>query len=185
MRDSSVRAPTRTLRRHCDIPAAAPCCRSYRPGRAGDGHDWTGRFPPVARAALSLKVVSCLIDGEAVACDTDGLPVFDRLRGRRDDRRVFLYAFDLIEFNGDDLRGEAIETRKAALARLLRKIGADNASRALSRSRSAHRRMQGSYCAPTRGHHECFMKMITRQSFLCHYYERWRKTCVPSRNTVN
>jgi hypothetical protein len=25
------------------------------------------------------------------------LPVFDRLRYRRDDRRVFLYAFDLIE----------------------------------------------------------------------------------------
>jgi hypothetical protein len=30
------------------------------------------------------------------------LPVFDRLRYRRDDRRVFLYAFDLIELDGDE-----------------------------------------------------------------------------------
>jgi bifunctional non-homologous end joining protein LigD len=85
-----------------------------------NGHDWTGRFPLIARAALSLKARSCLIDGEAVACDDDGMPVFDRLRKRRDDRRVFLYAFDLIELDGDDLRREPIEARKAALAKLLR-----------------------------------------------------------------
>ena len=46
--------------------------------------------------------------------------MFDRLRGRRDDRRVFLYAFDLIELNGEDLRRKPIEARKAALAKLLR-----------------------------------------------------------------
>jgi len=86
-----------------------------------NGHDWTGRFPLIARAALSLKAVSCLIDGEAVACDGDGLPVFDRLRYRRDDRRVFLYAFDLIELDGEDLRHEPIERRKAALAKLIRR----------------------------------------------------------------
>jgi bifunctional non-homologous end joining protein LigD len=85
-----------------------------------NGHDWTGRFPLIARAALSLKTASCLIDGEAVACDGDGLPVFDRLRYRRDDRRVFLYAFDLIELDGEDLRHEPIERRKAVLAKLLR-----------------------------------------------------------------
>jgi ATP-dependent DNA ligase len=50
-----------------------------------NGHDWTGRFPLIARAALCLKAASCLIDGEAVACDDDGLPVFDRLRYRRQD----------------------------------------------------------------------------------------------------
>jgi hypothetical protein len=62
-----------------------------------------------------------LIDGEAVACDDDGLPVFDRLRYRRDDRRVFLYAFDLIELDRDDLRREPIERRKVLLIRLLAK----------------------------------------------------------------
>jgi bifunctional non-homologous end joining protein LigD len=67
---------------------------------------------------VTLKAASCLIDGEAVACGDDGLPVFDRLRARRDDRHVFLYAFDLI---GEDLRREPIERRKAALAKLMRR----------------------------------------------------------------
>jgi ATP-dependent DNA ligase len=86
-----------------------------------NGHDWTGRFPLIVRAALSLKAASCLIDGEAVACDGDGLPVFDRLRYRRQDGHVFLYAFDLLELDGNDLRHEPIERRKAALARLIRR----------------------------------------------------------------
>jgi len=63
---------------------------------------------------------SCLIDGEAVACDGDGLPVFDRLRYRRQDGRVFLYAFDLLELNGQDMRHKPLETRKRALAAILR-----------------------------------------------------------------
>jgi bifunctional non-homologous end joining protein LigD len=78
------------------------------------GHDWTSRFPLIARAALSLKAASCLIDGEAVACDNDGVPMFDRLRYRRDDRRVFLYAFDLIELDDEDLRNEPIEPQGSA-----------------------------------------------------------------------
>jgi bifunctional non-homologous end joining protein LigD len=86
-----------------------------------NGHDWTGRFPLIARAALSLKAVSCLIDGEAVACDNDGMPRFERLRYRRADGHVFLYAFDLIELDGDDLRREPIERRKVLLIRLLAK----------------------------------------------------------------
>jgi hypothetical protein len=38
-----------------------------------NGIDWSGRFPLIAAAAGDLKVRSCLIDGEAVACDGDGL----------------------------------------------------------------------------------------------------------------
>jgi bifunctional non-homologous end joining protein LigD len=89
-----------------------------------NGHDWTGRFPLIARAALTLKATSCLIDGEAVACDGNGMPCFDRLRYRRQDGHVFLYAFDLIELDGDDLRHEPIERRKAALAKLIRRAKA-------------------------------------------------------------
>ena len=44
--------------------------------------------------------------GEAVACDRDGLPSFDRLRYRRGDGTVFLFAFDLLELDGRDLRCE-------------------------------------------------------------------------------
>jgi bifunctional non-homologous end joining protein LigD len=48
-----------------------------------NGHDWTGRFPLIARAALSLKAASCLIDGEAVACDDNGLAVVGCATGAR------------------------------------------------------------------------------------------------------
>jgi bifunctional non-homologous end joining protein LigD len=84
-----------------------------------NGYDWTGRFPLIAAAAEALRARSFLIDGEAVACDGDGLPVFDRLRYRRQDGRVFLYAFDLLELNGRDMRHEPLEVRKAALAGIL------------------------------------------------------------------
>jgi bifunctional non-homologous end joining protein LigD len=86
-----------------------------------NGHDWTGRFPLIAAAASALKAASCLIDGEAVACDDDGMPCFDRLRYRRQDGHVSLYAFDLIELDGDDLRRKPIERRKVLLIRLLAK----------------------------------------------------------------
>jgi bifunctional non-homologous end joining protein LigD len=85
-----------------------------------NGHDWAPRYPLIVEAVNRLKVRSCLIDGEAVCCDDDGLPTFQRLRLRRDDRHVFLSAFDLLELDGKDLRREPLEVRKATLASLLR-----------------------------------------------------------------
>jgi bifunctional non-homologous end joining protein LigD len=76
------------------------------------------RFPLIAEAMARLRLWSCIIDGEAVVPD-DGLPSFDRLRYRRRDASVILVAFDLIELNGEDLRRDPIEKRKAALAKLL------------------------------------------------------------------
>jgi bifunctional non-homologous end joining protein LigD len=85
-----------------------------------NGYDWSPRYPAIAAAVNRLKVRSCLIDGEAVACDEHRLAVFERLRYRRADESVFLYAFDLLELDGQDLRREPLETRKATLASLLR-----------------------------------------------------------------
>jgi bifunctional non-homologous end joining protein LigD len=89
------------------------------------GNDWSGRFPLIAEAAGGLRARSFLIDGEAVACDGDGTPCFDRLRYRRQDGQVFLFAFDLLELNGRDMRREPLEMRKRTLAVVLRvKAGA-------------------------------------------------------------
>jgi bifunctional non-homologous end joining protein LigD len=71
-----------------------------------------------------LRSRSCIIDGEAVACNDNGLASFDRIRYRRHDATVFLYAFDLIELNGDDLRRDPLEVRKATLVSVLAKAGA-------------------------------------------------------------
>ena len=56
-----------------------------------------------------------------MCCDDSGVPSFDRIRYRRHDASVFLYAFDLIELDGDDLRREPLGTRKTTLASLLRR----------------------------------------------------------------
>ena len=85
------------------------------------GNDWSDRFPLVVEAVNHLKVRSCLIDGEVVCCDERGLARFDVLRRRRNEANAFLYAFDLLELDGTDLRREPIEVRKATLASILRK----------------------------------------------------------------
>jgi hypothetical protein len=58
------------------------------------------RFPLIVEALARLQSRSCIIDGEAVACDENGVASFDRIRYRRHDGKVFLYAFDLIELDG-------------------------------------------------------------------------------------
>ena len=57
-----------------------------------------------------------------VLCDDHGVASFDRIRYRRDDDDVFLYAFDLIELGGDDLRREPLDVRKATLRSLPTKV---------------------------------------------------------------
>src|SRR5262245_59632434 len=66
--------------------------------------------------ALSRLSRSCIIDGEAVACDDNGVASFDLIRHQRANESIFLYAFDLIELNGNDLRRDPLEVRKATLA---------------------------------------------------------------------
>jgi bifunctional non-homologous end joining protein LigD len=87
------------------------------------GNDFTRRFPLIVETLARLRSRSCIIDGEAVACDDNGLASFDRIRYRRYDASVFLYAFDLIELNGDDLRRHPLEVRKATLKSVLAKAG--------------------------------------------------------------
>ena len=70
-----------------------------------------------------LRSRSCIIDGEAVACDDNGVASFNLIRYRRHDDSTFLYAFDLIELNGDDLRRNPLEVRKATLRSTLAKAG--------------------------------------------------------------
>jgi bifunctional non-homologous end joining protein LigD len=68
-----------------------------------------------------LRSRSCIVGGEAVACDDNGVASFDLVRHHRANDSVFLYAFDLIELNGDDLRRDPLEVRKATLASVLPK----------------------------------------------------------------
>ena len=75
----------------------------------------------IVETLARLRSRSCIIDGEAVACDDNGFASFDLIRYRRHDDSTFLYAFDLIELNGDDLQGDPLEVRKATLASFVAK----------------------------------------------------------------
>jgi ATP dependent DNA ligase domain len=83
------------------------------------GNDFTRRFPLIVDAIARLRSRSCIIDGEAVACDDNGVASFDLVRHHRANESIFLYAFDLIELNGDDLRRDPLEVRKATLASIV------------------------------------------------------------------
>jgi bifunctional non-homologous end joining protein LigD len=85
------------------------------------GNDLTRRFPLIVETLARLRSRSCIIDGEAVACDEKGVASFDLIRHRRANDSIFLYAFDLIELNGDDLRRDPLEVRKATLASIVAK----------------------------------------------------------------
>src|SRR5919198_549180 len=86
------------------------------------GIDWSTRYPSIAAAVAAIACRSCLIDGEVVICGDDGIPVFDRLRyGRQPQTEAVLFAFDLLELGGTDLRRTPLEERKGVLAKLVRK----------------------------------------------------------------
>jgi ATP-dependent DNA ligase len=53
---------------------------------------------------------------------------FDLVRYHGANERIFLYAFDLIELNGDDLRPDPLEGRKATLEMILAKEASGSTS---------------------------------------------------------
>ena len=76
------------------------------------GHDWTDRYPAIAAAAGRLRARSFTMDGEAVVVGVDGVAVFDALHRRRKATEAILYAFDLLELDGEDLRPLPLGARK-------------------------------------------------------------------------
>src|SRR3954464_3239832 len=46
------------------------------------GNDLTYRFPLIVETLARLRFRSCIIDGEAVACDDNGVTSFNRVRYR-------------------------------------------------------------------------------------------------------
>jgi bifunctional non-homologous end joining protein LigD len=90
------------------------------------GRDWTDRVPLIAEALAKLRAKSVTIDGEGVVCRSDGVSDFDRLRaavGRLGSRDAFLYAFDLLEIDGEDLRAYEWHVRRATLRSLIKRAG--------------------------------------------------------------
>jgi ATP-dependent DNA ligase len=86
-----------------------------------NGADWTDRFPHLAAALTSLPCKSAIIDAELVHADA-----FERLHRqvlRRVEDDLVLWAFDLMQLNGYDLRAVHLEDRKRRLDHLVERAG--------------------------------------------------------------
>ncbi|EPE96962.1 non-homologous end-joining DNA ligase [Rhizobium grahamii] len=91
------------------------------------GHDWTHRFPAIEDAAKRLGVGSAIIDGEAVVLDEEGRPNFGMLQqslggrgGKLNSGASILLAFDLLYFDGHDIRETPLTGRRFFLESLLK-----------------------------------------------------------------
>lgn len=86
-----------------------------------NGHDWTERFPGLARPFDALPCEAALIDGEVVA--GAGLQGFGALQEAIAAGGPFRYiAFDLLSLDGRDLRDQPLAKRRTALERLFRQV---------------------------------------------------------------
>lgn len=86
------------------------------------GFVWTDRFSIIAEAMSQLRLRSAILDGELVVPDANGVPDFhlfesDLAAGRQD--RLLFYAFDLLYFDGYDLRAAELRHRRRALESIL------------------------------------------------------------------
>lgn len=86
-----------------------------------EGLDWTAKFPSIAKAALKLKANAATIDGEAVIYNDQRVtdfPLFvEALKERPAD--IQYMAFDILNFDGEDLRSEPLSARKEMLEKVM------------------------------------------------------------------
>ncbi|APL94420.1 DNA ligase D [Sphingobium indicum] len=86
------------------------------------GLDWTDRFAPLAAEIAAMNLPGALIDGEVVALGSDGNPDFSTLQQLlkgEGKAALHLFAFDLLQLDGQDLTAMPNIGRKEKLAALL------------------------------------------------------------------
>jgi bifunctional non-homologous end joining protein LigD len=84
------------------------------------GLDWTDKFTEIAAAAESLP--DCMIDGEACALNSHGVPDFAALQAALaddDTSKLVFFVFDMLFAEHEDLRGLSLLDRKARLKEFL------------------------------------------------------------------
>jgi bifunctional non-homologous end joining protein LigD len=86
------------------------------------GHDWSDRYRRLLDAAAGLvRGRTALLDGEVIIQDAAGRSDFHGLRSaiQAASPALVFMAFDLLHFDGRDLRREPIEERRARLAEMI------------------------------------------------------------------
>jgi bifunctional non-homologous end joining protein LigD len=102
--------------------ASAHAHPNTRLRRQCGGHDWTKRFGLIADEMAMLPARELILDGEVISARESVFADFgalqDDLTKGRVERMVY-YAFDLIFFDGFDLRDSPLIERKKLLAQFL------------------------------------------------------------------
>jgi bifunctional non-homologous end joining protein LigD len=94
--------------------------------RTRKGLDWTDRFPTIAAGVAELPVKTCLIDGEIVVEDENGISDFSALQNALKEgkpQNLVYYAFDILHLDGYDLTRAPLIERKKLLGSLLAAAG--------------------------------------------------------------
>jgi bifunctional non-homologous end joining protein LigD len=100
-----------------------------------NGRDHTRRFRELVKVLGGLKPKTFTLDGEVAVFDRDLISRFEWLRGRPKDEPATLpvyIVFDLLEFDGNDLRPQPLKARRRALERLASNHGMIFPARRLS-----------------------------------------------------
>lgn len=88
-----------------------------------NGQDWTERLSPLLKPIAALGIERAVLDGEVVVLDDQGVSRFQLLQNAlgREPRGALLhyYVFDLLYWDGRDLKSLPLEERKAVLEQLL------------------------------------------------------------------
>ena len=87
-----------------------------------NGNDWSAKLPTLIDAVRACKLAPCWLDGEVVVLDASGVPDFQALQNAFDDKRtsaLTYFVFDLPFYDGNDLRGQPLTTRRERLQALL------------------------------------------------------------------
>ncbi|MDB4947288.1 MAG: ATP-dependent ligase [Labilithrix sp.] len=93
-----------------------------------NGNDWTDHFPTIAEALSHVRVKNAVFDGEIAYVLEDGRTDFQKLQnalsGKDDERRLVYFIFDLLFYDGVDLRDQPLTARKDTLKTVLAGLSA-------------------------------------------------------------
>lgn len=91
-----------------------------------NGNNITDRFASIARDVSRLPVERLILDGEAVVQDESGRPSFSKMHSRAkksSGEHLVYYVFDILYFDGFDLRDSPLTERKRVLKELFVEAG--------------------------------------------------------------
>ncbi|AKV02943.1 ATP-dependent DNA ligase [Labilithrix luteola] len=89
-----------------------------------NGKDWTSKFPEIAEAVSRIRAKQAVFDGEIAYVLPDGRTDFQHLQNAlgaaaKERAQIVYFVFDLLYFDGVDLRDEPLITRKDTLRTIL------------------------------------------------------------------